>query len=92
MQLDELVDFISNRLYKRDYPGNRYISVKFFRRLARFAQRHGLHNFHNRIKLISNSWFYDNTESFKDLYLRHAKTIPDFKVVIDWYKKIHRIK
>jgi len=91
-QLDELVDFISNRLYKRDYPGNRYISVKFFRRLARFAQRHGLHNFHNRIKLISNSWFYDNTESFKDLYLRHAKTIPDFKVVIDWYKKIHRIK
>jgi nucleoside-diphosphate-sugar epimerase len=92
VKLHDLVDFISNRLRQKPYPRSRYISRTHFRRMAAFALRYGWVNLHNRIKLISNSWYYDSSEAFNDLYLRHAKTIPDFKLVVDWYKKIHKIR
>ena len=92
VKLNELVDFISNRLTGKPYPQSRYISIKHFRKMAAFCRRYGFPDMYNRIQLISNSWFYDSSEAFNNLYLRHAKTIPDFKTVVDWYKEHHRIR
>lgn len=92
VKLNELVDFISQRLGKDIYPQNRYISWKYFKKISAFAEKFGFGNLQNRIKLISNSWFYDSSDAFNDLFLRHSKTIPDFKTTVDWYKRKHDIE
>lgn len=92
VKLQELVDFISNRIRQKDYPQSRYISLNIFRKASAVARKYGFSDLENKIKLISNSWFYDSSAAFQDLYLRHAKTVPDFKIVIDWYKKLNKIR
>ncbi len=90
--LRELVDTISQKLTGKDYPRNRFINVKHFRNMETIALKLRLHNLVNRIRLISYDWYYDCGEIYNDLFLRHAKTNSDFKSVIDWYKKVHKIK
>jgi len=92
VKMSELAAFISERLHMRKYPANRYISLLFFRKLERWAQSWGMEKTLNRIKLISNSWFFDTTDAYNELYLRHVKTIPDFKSVVDFYAIKKRIK
>ena len=92
VELDELVDFISNRIRKKTYPENRFISARYFRKMSDFCLRYGFSEMYNKLQLISHSWFYDSSEIYSDLSLKQKRTIPDFKIVVDWYKKKHKIK
>ncbi|MBW6516051.1 MAG: NAD(P)-dependent oxidoreductase [Candidatus Cloacimonetes bacterium] len=92
VKLKELVDFISHRLRDNPYPENRYISARKFRKITTLCQRYGFNSLHTKLRLINYSWFYDVTPSYKELTIQPRKTIPEFKIVIDWYKKIHHIK
>jgi nucleoside-diphosphate-sugar epimerase len=82
----ELTDFISNQIHHQNYPKNRRISKSFFEigeSIARFFKNE---LWVSRFELISKNWFYDVSDSYKDLHLESKNTIPEFSLVIDWYK------
>ncbi|PID28084.1 MAG: UDP-glucose 4-epimerase [Candidatus Cloacimonadota bacterium] len=87
VELKELADFISMKLREEPYPQNRIIPHHFFDLGKNIARKIKSDVWKSRFELISESWYYDTCNSLKDLNIHHHKTIPDFKIVIDWYKK-----
>ncbi len=69
----------------KPYPASRLIKKEFFVFMTKVAKFFRSELWTSRFELISNSWYYDVRQSYEDLKLKQYKTIPDFKVVIDWY-------
>ena len=92
VKLNELVDFISERVHGKKYPSNRYINRNIFAMGEKLAEKLHQENLHNRIRLISRSWFYDTSDLYRELSLKGGETIPDFGVVVDWYKRLKGVK
>jgi len=55
---------------------------KFFTKIAKLFKNE---LWVSRFELISNSWYFDVSDTYRDLDLKIYNTIPDFKKVIDWY-------
>jgi len=86
VKLNEIVDFINQELNEKKYPNHKIINAKLFNfgeNIARFFKNE---LWVSRFELISKSWYYDIQNSYADLGLKHIETIPNFKVVTDWYK------
>lgn len=86
----EIVDYISLQLHGEKYPTKRRIDSVFFEigeSIARFFKNE---LWISRFELISKNWFYDVSDAYKDLKLNPVKTIPEFDVVINWYKSLKK--
>ncbi len=87
VDLGELVDFISMRMYNKKYSSAKKLPTAWFRcgeKIAKFLKNE---LWTSRFELLSRSWYYDVAATHVRLPIRHSSTIPDFKSVIDWYKK-----
>lgn len=85
VKLEELVDFISEKLHATTYPRSRRISESFFRIGETVARKLKNELWQSRFELISKSWYYDVAPVYEDLSLKKSHTIPDFSLVTDWY-------
>ncbi len=88
VELKDLVEFISQTLKNKPYPKNREISKSFFRTGEKIAKFLKSELWVSRFQLISKSWYYDISKSIQELDLNSSQTIPAFKTVIEWYKKL----
>jgi nucleoside-diphosphate-sugar epimerase len=86
VKLSELVNFINNELKGSDYSRNP-IPQKYFSLAEKIARAAKSELWISRIELISKSWYYETNRAFKELKLKPIDTIPNFKLVTDWYKK-----
>jgi nucleoside-diphosphate-sugar epimerase len=87
LKLHDLVNFISKKLYKQDYPSRFIIDQKYFAWGEKIAIK--LHNelWTSRFQLLSKSWMFEVTDIYHDLNLTPILTIPNFESVIKWYRK-----
>lgn len=86
VKLLELVDFINEELKNKKYSRKKILDQKYFeygKKISRFFKSEV---WNTRFELISMNWYYDITDSITELSLKPAKTIPNFKVVTNWYK------
>ncbi len=86
----DLVEFIHSRLYKKNYPSSRYIHPKFFKFGERTAKFFKNGAWETRFKLLSQSWYYQVSETYEALNLKKVETIPAINSLIDWYNQTRR--
>ncbi|MFC1887318.1 NAD-dependent epimerase/dehydratase family protein [Candidatus Cloacimonadota bacterium] len=82
-----LADFINQQLKGKSYKPKismRNSWLKFGEDIARFCKNE---LWTSRFELISKSWYYNVEDVYTDFGLKEFKTIPEFKIVTDWYKK-----
>lgn len=87
IQLDSLVEYISKQLHGKSFPSNRIIPSFVFslgRNLAKVFQNE---LFVSRFELISQSWYFDTSNSYEDLPMGTSKTLDNFQEVINFYKE-----
>jgi nucleoside-diphosphate-sugar epimerase len=84
--IDELANFISQKLHNRDYAEKHKVSDSLFHlgEIIATTLRNDL--WQSRFQLLSYSWYYDVKDSYTKLKLPTIKTIPTFNKVIYWYK------
>ncbi len=92
VSLDELVNFISKELKDKPYSDKKSISKKFFERGERIARYFKNELWISRFELISKSWYYDVSKAYQELSLQPVSTIPNFKIVTNWYKQLKEKK
>ncbi len=84
----ELADFISQTLHCRDYPRSRRVASFWFGLGKRAAKLIRNELWLSRFELISDNWFYDVSDTYRDFRLKPASAIPDMKNVIEWYQSL----
>lgn len=91
VSLEKLTNFINIELKSENYPKWKKIPTFLFRVLE-FIFSKIIKNelWLARIQLISRSWYYDVSQAEKDLKITSHNTIPNFKYVLEWYKKTGR--
>jgi nucleoside-diphosphate-sugar epimerase len=87
VELHELANFISKELRGHSYTSKKNIDMKYFRRGEKISRFFKNELWTARFELISKSWYYDTIETYNDLLIKPIDTIPNFKIVIDWYKQ-----
>jgi nucleoside-diphosphate-sugar epimerase len=92
IELHELANFISKELRGHSYPGKKNIDMKYFRRGEKISRFFKSELWTARFELISKNWYYDTIETYTDLLIKSIDTIPNFKIVIDWYKQMNKKK
>ncbi len=85
--LEELVNIISEKLKGKKFPRYRIIPSFLFS-FARFISKLMKSEiFVSRFELISQSWYYDISNSYNDISLESGDSLKDFEEVINWYKE-----
>ncbi len=92
VKLLELANFISNEIRGKEFPKKKIIAKKFFQYGETISRILKNETWISRFELISKSWFYDTNNSYHELSLKKINTIPDFKVVTNWYKSLKKSK
>jgi len=88
IELHKLADFINNELKDKSYLRKRDIDIKYFQTGEKIANIFKSELWKARFQLISRHWYYDVEMSYEDLCLKETNTIPNFKIVSDWYKDL----
>ncbi|MCF7858540.1 MAG: NAD-dependent epimerase/dehydratase family protein [Candidatus Cloacimonetes bacterium] len=88
VELQDLADFINKELKGKPYSVKKRIDIKYFRYGEKIAEFFKNDLWKARLQLISRHWYYDVEASYLDLSLKKTKTIPEFKIVTDWYKSL----
>ena len=88
VELHKLANFINNELKEKPYSSKKYIDIKYFRKGEKIADFFKSELWKARFQLISRHWFFDVENSYIDLSLKKTDTIPNFKIVTDWYKDL----
>ncbi len=88
VELHKLADFINNELKGKPYTSKRNIDIKYFKKGEKIAKFFKSELWIARFQLISRHWYYDVENSYIDLRLKEIDTIPNFKIVTDWYKDL----
>ncbi|MBN2828896.1 MAG: NAD-dependent epimerase/dehydratase family protein [Candidatus Cloacimonetes bacterium] len=84
--LDDLVNFISQKLTNSDYAPRHRLPDWLFRFCEKIAKFVKSDVWISRFQLLSYSWYYEVRESGSELKLPIVKTIPSFNKVIYWYQ------
>ncbi len=84
--LKELVDFINNRLKGNPYPDWKHVNYRLLLLGEKFFRFLKNELWINRFEFIVKDRHYDISNTIADLSLTQYNTIPDFKIVTDWYK------
>lgn len=87
----ELTDFIHNKFYGKPYPISRYMNPKIFRLGEKIASFFKNETWEMRFKLISRNWYYDVDKTYEILNLKKTQTIPNFDIMINWFKKENNV-
>jgi nucleoside-diphosphate-sugar epimerase len=89
VNLKDLVNFISRRLFHSNYPRIKTLPIPAFR-LGEFVFAKMLKNdlWKARFQLISRSWYYDPQPAMRALAVSTKETIPNFSYMIDWYQNL----
>lgn len=88
VELKALVNFISRELAQKNYPRIKTLPSVMFRAGEAFFDKIIKNDlWRARFQLISRSWYFDPKPAMKDLSVIPKETIPNFKYVIDWYKR-----
>ena len=88
VELHKLAEFINNELKGKPYSSKRDIDIKYFIKGEKAAKIFKSELWIARFQLISRNWYYDVENSYIDLSLKETDTIPNFKIVTDWYKNL----
>ena len=88
VELHKLADFVNNELKGKPYSSKKYIDIKYFNKGEKIAKFFKNELWISRFQLISRDWYYDIVNSYADLSLKETDTIPNFKIVTDWYKNL----
>ncbi|MDA3813002.1 MAG: NAD(P)-dependent oxidoreductase [Candidatus Cloacimonetes bacterium] len=88
VELHKLADFINNELKGKPYSSKRNVDIKYFQKGEKIASFFKSELWKARFQLISRHWYYDVENSYIDLSLKDTDTIPNFKIVTDWYKDL----
>ncbi|MEA1972265.1 MAG: hypothetical protein U9N34_03095, partial [Candidatus Cloacimonadota bacterium] len=88
VELSKLADFINQELQKGEYSKFKIINKKFFEVGESISKFFKNELWVSRFQLISKSWYYDTKESYEVLKIHYRETIPEFKIVTNWYKQI----
>lgn len=88
IELHKLADFISNELRIKPYSSKKDIDIEYFKKGEKIAKIFKSELWIARFQLISRNWYYDVENSYIDLSLKESDTIPNFKIVTDWYKSL----
>ncbi len=88
VEIHKLADFINNELKGKPYSSKKNIDIKYFQKGEQTAKLFKSELWIARFQLISRHWYYDVGNSFLDLNLKKTNTIPNFKIVTDWYKSL----
>jgi nucleoside-diphosphate-sugar epimerase len=88
VELHKLADFINNELKEKPYSSKRDIDIKYFKKGENISKFFKNELWIARFQLISRHWYYDVENSYIDLNLKETDTIPNFKIVTDWYKNL----
>ena len=88
VELHKLADFINNELKNKPYSSKKDIDIKYFRKGEKIADFFKSELWKARFQLISRNWFFNVENSYIDLNLKETNTIPNFKIVTDWYKNL----
>ncbi len=88
VELHKLADFINHELKEKTYSSKRDIDIEYFKKGERIAKFFKNELWIARFQLISRNWYYDVENSYIDLSLKETDTIPNFKIVTDWYKNL----
>ncbi len=91
VKLHDLADFISREIHKKRFNDKYIIKSKWFELGEKISISLKNELWTARFQLISKSWYYDVEDAYKTLSLKNGSTIPDIKVVIEWYLKQNRI-
>jgi len=87
VKINDLIDFINNQLqgvpYKPRFRLNNFI-LNIGESIARVLKNE---LWTARFELISKSWYFEVENSYQELGLKNFDTIPEFKIITDWYKK-----
>ena len=87
VRFKDLVEFINVKLgFEDDYPKNRYIDGLLFNGFTKIARLMKNELWISRFELISNDWHFNVEDTYKDFKLKEYKTIPEFKIVVEWFK------
>lgn len=86
----DLVNFIYRQLYNKNYPEFIRIDNNLLRLGEKLARMIKNELWTSRFELISHSWFYQVHDAYETLDLPQHYTIPDFRLIIDNYKKSNR--
>ncbi len=89
VSLQELADFIHQELHGKPYPSRRKLPVFLFDWAAAFFKLLRNDSWCTRFQLISQSWYYSIENTLNDLQILPVATIPAFKTVTDWYKRVN---
>jgi len=88
VELHKLADFVNNELKGKPYSSKRDIDIKYFKKGEKIAKIFKNELWIARFQLISRNWYFDVENSYIDLSLKENETIPNFKIVTDWYKNL----
>ncbi|MCD4795851.1 MAG: NAD(P)-dependent oxidoreductase [Candidatus Cloacimonetes bacterium] len=88
VKLRDLVCFINKELKGKSYSRKKIVPQELLllgEKIARFLKNE---LWVNRFEFIAKDRYYDTIQAYKDLSLKPIETIPEFKVVINWYKSL----
>lgn len=88
VELHKLAEFINSELKNKPYSSKKDIDIKYFRKGEKIADFFKSELWKARFQLISRHWFFNVENSYIDLSLKKTDTIPNFKIVTDWYKNL----
>ncbi|MDP8200927.1 MAG: NAD(P)-dependent oxidoreductase [Candidatus Tenebribacter burtonii] len=88
VELHKLTEFINNELKGKSYSSKKNLDLKYFKKGEKLAKFFKSELWIARFQLISRHWYYDVENSYTDLSLKETDTIPNFKIVTDWYKNL----
>ena len=76
----ELVGFIYKKLGRKGYyPKSRYVNRFWFKVFTGVAKLVKNELWTSRFELISNDWYYDVEDTYRDFELREYRSIPEFE-------------
>jgi len=88
IELHKLAEYINTELKGKPYSTKKNIDIKYFNNGERLAKYLKSELWIARFQLISKHWYFDVESSYVDLSLKETDTIPNFKIVTDWYKSL----
>ncbi len=86
--ISELADYVSMQLKNKPYAPFFKLSNIFFDWGEYISKLFKNELWTARFELISKNWYYNTKNTYTILELKKFKTIPDFKILTDWYKEI----
>ena len=87
ISLYKLTNFIYSNLKGRETKYPQKMPTSLFRIGEFFSKKINSELWTARFQLISKNWYYDVSNTYKDLELTTSKTLPQFKRIIEWYKE-----